>query len=58
LEIAKRLELLKINEAFDFEGLTIIKNEVELQLQPFGTEMPYDFVCRREGDEWPILDEE
>jgi hypothetical protein len=45
--------LAKLDEDFDFEGLKIIKNGTELQLQPFGTEMHYDFICRREGDEWP-----
>ena len=35
------------------EGLRICKKGKELPLEPFDTEMHYDFVCRSEGDEWP-----
>jgi hypothetical protein len=31
----------------------IYKNEKPLPIEPFGTSLNYDFVCRREGDGWP-----
>ena len=28
-------------------------NGKSVPVEPFGTEMNYDFVCRRQGDDWP-----
>ena len=35
------------------ETYTIAKGQEPLASEPFGTEMYYDFVARRDGDEWP-----
>jgi hypothetical protein len=35
--------------------LKIIKGNHQLPIEPFGTEMNYDFVARTEEDEWPSL---
>jgi hypothetical protein len=34
-------------------GLRIVIDGVELPVEPFDSEMYYDWVCRREGDDWP-----
>jgi hypothetical protein len=36
-------------------NLKIIKGNHQLPIEPFGTEMNYDFVARIEEDEWPSL---
>ncbi|UFH60244.1 DUF6547 family protein [Sulfurovum mangrovi] len=63
----KKVLAYMLNSAFDsgihdvlayfneesMEGLRICKNGTELPLEPFDTEMHYDFICRSESDQWP-----
>jgi hypothetical protein len=35
------------------QNLRLVKDGVELAWEPFATEMYFDWVCRREGDDWP-----
>jgi hypothetical protein len=45
--------LVYLNEKMLLEGLRISIDGSELPIEPFGTELHYDWVCRRDGDEWP-----
>ena len=38
------------------EPYTLSKNGVPLPVEPFGTEMHYDWVCRCQGSDWPESD--
>ena len=40
----------------DDDGLRLVKNGVELPVDPFDSEIYYDFICRCEGDDWPKAD--
>ncbi|TNJ63780.1 hypothetical protein FE784_23970 [Paenibacillus hemerocallicola] len=44
---------LKIHQILSTDGFEITKNGVKMATEPFGSEMYFDWVCRREGDEWP-----
>lgn len=35
------------------KGLRLVRNGVELAVEPYGTEMYHDWNCRRAGDAWP-----
>src|SRR5262245_15172686 len=50
--------LAYLNDEINLEGLRIVRNGRELPVEPFGTEMYYDWTCRREGDPWPKADGE
>ena len=45
------------NDKISVDGLKIVENDVEMAQEPFGTELYYDWVCRREGDPWPSEEE-
>ncbi|WP_435163527.1 DUF6547 family protein [Paenibacillus glycanilyticus] len=45
--------LVYLTDQINLEGLEIVKNGVKLATEPFDSSMPYDWVCRREGDSWP-----
>lgn len=45
--------LVYLTDENKLEELRLVKNGVELAVEPYGTEMYYDWVCRSEGDEWP-----
>ena len=47
--------LAYLSEQQSNNDLTIIKGNQPLPVEPFGTEMNYDFVARIEEDEWPSL---
>ena len=40
-------------DSMKLEGLQISRNGVELVSDPYGSELYYDWVCRREGSRWP-----
>lgn len=42
-----------INDEINMNNLRIYKNNVEFAIEPYGTEMHYDWVCRANGDNWP-----
>jgi hypothetical protein len=44
--------LVFFNEELNNE-MKILQKSNELPLEPYGTELFYDFVCRLNGDEWP-----
>ena len=45
--------LAYLTDKINVDGLRLVQNGIELAVEPYGTEMYYDWVCRREGDEWP-----
>ena len=45
--------LAYMNEKMDCDGLVLSQNGEEFPFDEFES-MHYDFVCRCEGDEWPI----
>ncbi len=47
--------LAYLNEKQEFGEIKIVKNSLELPVEPFDTEMHFDYVARLEGDEWPKL---
>ena len=50
--------LAYLTDEINRKGLRIVRNGRELLVEPFGTEMYYDWTCRREGDPWPKADGE
>ncbi len=44
--------LVVLNDRMAIENAKYSENGVEMEFQPFGTSLYYDYVCRREGDEW------
>jgi hypothetical protein len=47
--------LAYLSEQQCINDLKIIKGNHQLPVEPFGTEMNYDFVARIQEDEWPSL---
>lgn len=45
--------LVLLSEETNLRGLRMTKDGVEMAIEPYGTEIYYDWVCRREGDQWP-----
>lgn len=50
--------LAYLNDEINLAGLRIVRKGRELPVEPFGTELYYDWTCRREGDPWPKPDSE
>ena len=48
--------LAYLNEEPKLRELRIVRNGRQLPIEPFGTELYWDWTCRREGDAWPKLD--
>lgn len=42
-----------LNEGMAMENLRLIIDGNELPCEPLGSEMHYDWSCRKEGDDWP-----
>lgn len=49
--------LVYLNDEINLNNLRLTKSGVELPVEPFGTELYYDWVSRCAGDEWPDLEE-
>ena len=47
--------LAYLTDEMNLAGLRITKHGREIPVEPYGTEMYYDWVCRLNGDEWPDL---
>lgn len=45
--------LAKLNEMIVLDGLRLVSNGAELPVEPFGSELFFDWECRRNGDDWP-----
>ncbi len=45
--------LAYLDERINFDKLRIVADGVELAVEPYGTEMHFDWVARREGMAWP-----
>ncbi|NEP77059.1 MAG: hypothetical protein F6K39_02085 [Okeania sp. SIO3B3] len=45
--------LVYLYDKMTLDGLKLIEKGVELPQDPFGTELYFDWVARREGDPWP-----
>jgi hypothetical protein len=45
--------LVLLSEETNLRGLRMTKDGVEMAIEPYGTEIYYDWVSRREGDQWP-----
>jgi hypothetical protein len=50
--------LVYLTDEINLAGLRIVRNGRELPVEPFGTELYYDWTCRRDGDAWPKPDNE
>lgn len=44
--------LVVLNDRMAINNAKYFENGVEMEFQPFGNSLYYDYVCRREGDEW------
>lgn len=44
--------LVRLNDRMDCENGQYYENGIEMEFQPFGSTLYYDYVCRREGDNW------
>lgn len=45
--------LAYLQDEIALRKLRLTREGRELPVEPFGTELYYDWVCRRKGDEWP-----
>lgn len=45
--------LVLLNERMNLNGLRIAENGVEMAVEPYGTELFWDWVARCAGDKWP-----
>ena len=45
--------LVYLNEQMTLNEMRIVIDGTELPVEPFDTEMFYDWVARRDGDTWP-----
>lgn len=45
--------LAQLNEMIALKGLRLMSNGSELPVEPFGSELFFDWECRRNGDDWP-----
>ena len=48
--------LAYLNDEINLKKLRLVRNGREMPVEPFGTELYYDWTCRREGDPWPKPD--
>jgi hypothetical protein len=48
--------LALLNDRMILEGLRFVEKGIEMPLQPFDTDLYYDWHCRKEGDPWPDED--
>jgi hypothetical protein len=44
--------LVVLNDRME-DGGVYSEEGVQMEFQPFDTELYYDYICRRAGDEWP-----
>lgn len=49
--------LVYLTDEINLEDLRLVRDGRELPVEPFGTEMYYDWVCRLAGESWPEVDE-
>ncbi|MGC5328751.1 DUF6547 family protein [Brevibacillus sp. SYSU BS000544] len=45
--------LVKLNDKISIDDYRITVNGEELPVEPFGTQLYFDWTCRSEGDDWP-----
>jgi hypothetical protein len=45
--------LVYLNDEAAIRGLRLVRDGVEVAVQPFDTDMYYDWTARTEGDAWP-----
>ena len=45
--------LAYLTDAINLEGLRLSRKGVELAVEPYGTEMYFDWLARLAGDDWP-----
>jgi hypothetical protein len=45
--------LVFVNDRVNLNGLRISENSVEMAIEPYGTELYFDWVARCAGDPWP-----
>jgi hypothetical protein len=48
--------LAYLADEINLKGLRLVREGRELPVEPFGTELHYDWTCRRDGDSWPQSD--
>lgn len=42
-----------LSEMQNLQAMKITINEQELPIEPFGTELHFDYIARKAGDDWP-----
>lgn len=47
--------LVYLTDQINIEGVEILKDGIKMAVEPFDSGMHYDWVCRKEGDQWLIL---
>ena len=45
--------LVVLNDRMAINKGAYIEGGVQMEFQPYGSELYYDYVCRKEGEEWP-----
>jgi hypothetical protein len=45
--------LVYLEDEINLNGMRLMQHGMEFPVDPFDTEIYYDWVCRREGDAWP-----
>jgi hypothetical protein len=45
--------LVYLADEINLRGLRVLRQDIALATEPYGTEMYYDWASRREGDDWP-----
>ena len=51
--------LVYLQDNINLKGLKILRKDIEMANEPYGTTMYWDYIARSEGDDWPTnqLDE-
>ncbi|MBV8658452.1 MAG: hypothetical protein JO142_11560 [Burkholderiales bacterium] len=45
--------LVVLNDRMALQSGRYAENDVQMAFQPFGSELYYDYISRREGEDWP-----
>ena len=50
--------LVVLNDRMALRNGRYTEGEIQMEFQPFGSELYYDYVCRQAGEEWPSDDDQ
>jgi len=48
--------LVVLNDRIALNSGVYSEQGIQMEFQPFGSELYYDYVCRKSGEEWPDAD--